>query len=137
MIRRIFDYLETFGLKDFNRHSKYKWSYDRDKSKGFSYVCVRYGSSLTKKCLVKRRAYIEDADLYKWVKHKDLIKEALDEAYEYIYAKVTAVKNRIQDLREFTEEYKEKLDNLSEEYEEAKLANKVLRGEPFPGVPGG
>src|SRR5215469_680187 len=94
MIRKIYDYLETIGLEDFNRHSKYKWSYDRDKSKGFSYICIRYGSSLTKKCLVKRRAYIEDSDLYKWVGNKDLIKEAMDEAFEYIYTKVHAVKSK-------------------------------------------
>jgi hypothetical protein len=84
MIRKIHNYLETFGLKDFNRHSKYKWSFDRDKNKGYNYVCIRYGSSLTKKCLVKRRAWVEDADLYKWVRHKDLIREAVDEAYQSI-----------------------------------------------------
>ena len=136
MIRRIFDYLETFGLKDFNRHSKYKWSFDKDKGKGFSYVCIRYGSSLTKKCLVKRRAYIEDADLYKWVGNKDLIREAMDEAYQYIYTKVNTVKSKIDDLKEIAEDYKRKLDNLSDDYEEAKIAGKVLRGEPFPGTPG-
>jgi len=136
LIRRIYAYLESFGVKDFNRTSKYKWSYDRDKNKGFSYVCIRYGSSLTKKCVVKRRSYIEDADLYKWVGNKDLIREALDEAYEYIYLKVNAVKSKIEELKEIAEDYKEKLDNLSDEYEEAKLTGKVLRGEPFPGEPG-
>jgi hypothetical protein len=135
MIRKIYDYLETFGLKDFNRHSKYKWSYDRDKSKGYSYVCIRYGSSLTRKCLVKRRAYIEDADLYKWVGNKDLIQEAMDEAYQYIYTKVNAVKSKIEDLKSIAEDYKGKLDDLSGDYEEAKLAGKELRGEPFPGKP--
>jgi len=135
VIRQVFDYLETFGLKDFNRHSKYKWSYDRDKSKRFNYVCIRYGSSLSKKCLVKRRAYIEDSDLYKWVGNKDLIQEALDEAYQYIYMKVSAVKDKIEDMKEIAEGYQEKLDNLSGDYEE-RLASKELRGEPFPGVPG-
>jgi len=135
VIREVFDYLETFGLKDFNRHSKYKWSYDRDKSRRFSYVCIRYGSSLTKKCLVKRRAYIEDSDLYKWVGNKDLIQEALDEAYQYIYMKVSAVKSKIEDMKEIAEDYREKLDNLSEDYEE-KLTTKELRGEPFPGIAG-
>jgi hypothetical protein len=135
IIRQIFDYLETFGLKDFNRNSKYKWSYDRDKSKRFSYVCIRYGSSLTKKCLVKRRAYIEDADLYKWVGNKDLIREALDEAYQYIYLKVSTAKSKIEDMKEIAEDYQEKLDNLSGDYEE-KFGTKELRGEPFPGIPG-
>jgi len=135
-IRTMFDYLETFGLKDFNRSSKYKWSFDRDKSKRFSYVCIRYGSSLTKKCVVKRRAYIEDADLYKWVANKDLIREALDEAYQYIFLKVSAVKKKIEDMKEIAEDYREKLDNLSGDYEKDKLAVKQLRGEPFPGIPG-
>jgi hypothetical protein len=135
VIREIYDYLETFGLKDFNRHSKYKWSFDRDKGKGCSYVCIRYGSSLSKKCLVKRRAYIEDADLYKWVGNKELIREALDEAYQYIYIKVHAVKKKIEEMKDIAEDYKEKLENLSGD-EEARLASKELRGEPFPGVPG-
>jgi hypothetical protein len=135
MIRKIFDYLETFGLKEFNKYSKYKWSYDRDKSKGYSYVCIRFGSSLSRKCLVKRRAYIEDADLHKWVEHKELIKEALEEAYQYIYTKVNAVKNKIEDLKGFMEEYKEKLDDISNDYDEAKTAGKELRWEEFPGTP--
>jgi hypothetical protein len=132
MIRKIFDYLETFGLKEFNKYSQYKWSFDRDRSKGYSYVCIRYGSSLSKKCLVKRRAYIEDADLYKWVVHKDLIQEAVDEAYQYIYTKVKAVKKKMEGLKGSMEEYAEKLDDLSPDYEEAaKLAAKELRdGEP-------
>jgi hypothetical protein len=135
VIREIYDYLETFGLKDFNRHSKYKWSFDRDKGKGCSYVCIRYGSSLTKKCLVKRRAYIEDADLYKWVGNKELIREALDEAYQYIYLKVNIVKKKIEDMKGIAEDYKEKLDNLSGDSEE-RLASKEIRGEPFPGIVG-
>jgi len=136
MIRKIFDYLETIGLQDFNRHSKYKWSFNRDKSKGYSYVCIRDGNSLTRKCLVKRRVYVENADLYKWIKHKDLIREALDEAYQYIYTKVNAVKSKIEDLKEIMEGYNKKLDDLSKDYEEERLAVKELRGEPFPGEPG-
>jgi len=136
IIREIYDYLETFGLKDFNRHSKYKWSYDRDRSKGCSYVCIRYGSSLTKQCLVKRRAYIEDADLYKWVGNKALIHEALDEAYQYIYIKVNDVRRKIGAMKETAEDYKEKLDALSEDSGETRAASKELRGEPFPGIAG-
>jgi hypothetical protein len=131
MIRKIFGYLETFGLKEFNKYSQYKWSNDRDRSKGYNYVCIRYGSSLSKKCLVKRRALIEDADLYKWVVHKDLIQEAVDEAYQYIYTKVNAVKKKMEGLKGAMEEYAEKLDDLSQDFEEAKLAGKELReGEP-------
>jgi len=135
VIREIYDYLETFGLKDFNRHSKYKWSYDRDKSKGYSYVCIRYGSSLNKKCLIKRRAYIEDADLFKWVGNKELIREALDEAYQFIYMKVNTAKSKIEAMKEITEDYHERLENLSGDHEE-RLAAKEIRGEPFPGIPG-
>jgi len=134
-IRTMYDYLETFGLKDFNRHSKYKWNFDRDKSKGYSYVCIRYGSSLNQKCVVKRRAYIEDADLYKWVVNKELIREALDEAYQYIYITVNAVKSKMEDMKEISEDYREKLDDLSEDYEK-KLTAREIRGEPFPGIAG-
>ncbi|MDR0289875.1 MAG: hypothetical protein LBI06_02965 [Treponema sp.] len=137
MIRKVFEYLETFGLKDFNRYSKYKWSYDRDRSKGYSYVCIRYGSSLSKKCLVKRRAYIEDADLYKWVAHKDLIQEALDEAYEYIYTKVSAVKNKMEGLKYFVNDYEEKLDDLTKGIDERKLARIEVREDAEPKTPDG
>jgi hypothetical protein len=129
MIRKIYDYLETLGVKEFNKYSKYKWSYDRDKNKGYNYVCIRYGSSLAKKCLVKRRAYVEDADLYRWVQHKDLIQEALDEADQYVYTKVNAVKNKMEGLRTVMEDYGEKLDDISKDYEEAQLAKKELRDE--------
>ena len=135
-IREIYDYLATFGLNDFNRHSKYKWSFDKDKKKGFSYVCIRHGTSLTKKILVKRRALIEDADLYKWVGNKDQIKEAMDEAYQFIYMKVNTVKKKFDEMKEFAEDYREKFDDLSEEAEEARASKKKLRGEPFPGTPG-
>ena len=129
MIRKIFNYLETFGVKEFNKYSKYKWNYDRDKSKGYNYVCIRYGSSLSRKCLVKRRAYVEDADLYKWVENKELIKEAMDEAYQYIYNKVNDVKNKIESLKGVMEGYGEKLDEVTKDFDEAQLAKKELRDE--------
>ena len=113
IIGRYFDYLETCGLKEFNKYSKYRWSYDRDRVKGGSYVCIRYGNSLIKKCLVKKRAYIENEDLYKWVKNKALIQEALDEAYQYIFEKVSGVKVEMDEMKNTAEEYAEKLENLS------------------------
>jgi hypothetical protein len=113
IIGRYYDYLETCGLKEFNKYSKYRWSYDRDRVKGGSYVCIRYGNSLIKKCLVKKRAYIENEDLYKWVRNKELIQEALDEAYEYIAEKVRGVKIEIDEMKNTAEEYAEKLENLS------------------------
>ncbi len=113
IIGRYFDYLETCGLKEFNKYSKYRWSYDRDRVKGGSYVCIRYGNSLIKKCLVKKRAYIENEDLYKWVRNKQLIQEALEEAYQYIAEKVGGVKTEIDEMKNTAEEYAEKLENLS------------------------
>ena len=112
IIGRYFDYLETCGLKEFNKYSKYRWSYDRDRVKGGSYVCIRYGNSLIKKCLVKKRAYIENEDLYKWAKNKELVQEALEEAYQYIAGKVSGVKTEIDEMKETAQEYAEKLDNL-------------------------
>jgi len=114
IIGRYYDYLETCGLKEFNKYSKYRWSYDRDRVKGGSYVCIRYGNSLIKKCLVKKRAYIENEDLYKWVRNKELIQEALDEAYQYIADKVSGVKTEIDEMKNTAEEYAEKLENLSD-----------------------
>jgi hypothetical protein len=136
IIGRYFDYLETCGLKEFNKYSKYKWSYDRDRRKGGSYVCIRYGNSLIKKCLVKKRAYIENDELYKWVKNKDLVQEALDEAYQYIAGKISGVKGKIDDMKRTAEEYAEKLENISgdndsekEEEKEEKTASKKISWE--------
>jgi hypothetical protein len=119
IIGRYFDYLETCGLKEFNKYSKYRWSYDRDRNKGGSYVCIRYGNSLIKKCLVKKRAYIENDDLYKWVSNKELIQEALDEAYQYISDKISGVKGKIDEMKKTAEEYAEKLENISGNAEDA------------------
>ena len=131
IIGKYFDYLETCGLKEFNKFSRYKWSYDRDRSNGYSYVCIRYGSSLIKKCLVKKRAHIEEDDLYKWVKNKDLIKEALDEAYEYIANKISTVMSKIEEIKDLAEEYEEKLEDISEGYDKTTLASKRLGDEEF------
>jgi hypothetical protein len=49
--------------------------------------------------------------------------------------KVSTVKDKIEDMKEIAEDYREKLDNLSGDYED-KFSTKDLRGEPFPGVPG-
>ena len=129
IIGRYFDYLETCGLKEFNKYSKYKWSFDRDKSDGYSYVCIRYGSSLMKKALVKKRAHIETDDLYKWVENKELIQEALDEAYQFIIEKINNAKTKIEAMKEVAENYEEKLNNISEDYDLVKAASKKLGGE--------
>jgi hypothetical protein len=131
VIGKYFDYLDTCGLKEFNKFSAYKWSYDRDRGNGYSYVCIRYGSSLLKKCLVKKRAYIENADLYNWVKNKELINEALDEAWQFIVKKVNDVKLKIEEMKEIAEDYDEKLEGLSEDFEKAKLASKKLGWDEF------
>jgi hypothetical protein len=129
IIGKYFDYLETCSLKEFNKYSKYKWSYDRDKTNGYSYVCIRYRSSLMKKCLVKKRAYIEKDDLYKWVQNKELIQEALDEAYQYITTKISAIATRLEDIKEFAEDYEGKLEGVSEDFEKIKSASKKLGSE--------
>ncbi|MDR0456502.1 MAG: hypothetical protein LBH20_07465 [Treponema sp.] len=131
VIGKYFDYLDACGLKEFNKFSTYKWSYDRDRSNGYSYVCIRYGSSLMRKCLVKKRAYIENADLYNWVKNKDVINEALDEAWQYIVKKVNDVKSKIEAMKETAEDYEEKLEDLSEDFEQTKAASKKLGWDEF------
>jgi hypothetical protein len=112
-IRKIYGYLEQVGVREFNQYSKYKWSLDRDK--GYSYVCIRYGNSLRKKSLVKNSASLEDAELYKWIENKDLICEALDEAYQYIRDKVVMLKRKMDETKSSILEYEEKLKNLDEE----------------------
>ena len=126
IIGRYYDYLDLCGLKDFNKLSKYKWSYDRDRDNEYSYVCIRYGTSLLKKCLVKRRAFIEENDLYKWVENKDLIQEALDEAHQYIVNKINLVKNKIEDMKEIAENFEEKLGDISEDFDKINIASKKL-----------
>ena len=131
IIGKYYDYLDTCGLKEFNKFSKYKWSYDRDKGNGYSYVCIRYGNSLIKKCIVKKRIYIEDDDLYRWVKNKDLIREALDEAWQYIVYKINFVLGKIEDMKEIAENYEERLENIAEDFDRAKFCSKRLGGEEF------
>jgi len=131
MIRRIYDYLDRFGLKEFNKYSKYKWNYDRDRSREYSYVCIRYGNSLIKKCLIKKRSHVDTADLYRWIESKELIQEALDEAYEYISEKTNTAKRKMEELKGIMEGYGEKFDDITNEYDEAKQARKVLREELF------
>lgn len=126
IIGKYYDYLDTCGLKEFNKFSKYKWSYDRDRNNGYSYVCIRYGSSLMRKCLVKKMAYIQNAELYKWVENKELVQEALDEAWQYIVKKVTIVKNKIESMKEILEDYDERLEDISEDYDKMKSASKRL-----------
>ena len=132
IIGKYYDYLETCGLKEFNKYSKYKWSYDRDKGNEYSYVCIRYGNSLRKKCLVKKMAYIQNTDLYRWVENKELIQEAMDEAHEYIITKINTVKTKIESMKELVEEYDERLNDITEDYENVKMAKKRLGWEEFP-----
>jgi hypothetical protein len=114
-IRKIYNYLEQVGVREFNQYSKFKWTLDRDK--GYSYVCIRCGNSLRKKSLVKSSAYLEDAELYKWIESKDLICEALEEAYQYIRDKVLMLKRKMDETKLSILEYEEKLKNLDEEPE--------------------
>ena len=79
-----------------------------------------------KKCLVKKSAYIEDDDLYRWVEHKELISEALDEAWQYIVTKINSVKTNIEEIKNAAEDYEGKLNNISDDFEKAKLGSKRL-----------
>jgi hypothetical protein len=127
VIRKSYNYLEQVGIKEFNKYSKYKWSLDR--SNGYRYVCVRCGSSLNKKSLVKSSGLLEDAEIYKWIENKDLICEALDEACEYIRNKVKTLKRKMEETRQAIGEYEEKLNDLNEELEECaeEGGSKVMR----------
>jgi hypothetical protein len=126
IIEKYFGYLDTCGLKDFNRFSKYKWTHDRDKSNGFSYICIRYRASLMKKCVVKKRSHMSDEDMYKWAANKELIRDALDEAYEYIVTKISALKSKIGEIKEVAKEYEDKLNNISEDFDKTVFASKRI-----------
>lgn len=129
VVRKTFAYLEQVGVKEFNKYSKYKWSLDRES--GYSYVCVRYGSSLKKKSLIKGLAHLEDPELYKWIENKDMICEALDEACEYIRARVKTLKRKMGETRASIMEYEEKLNNLEDGEEDLPSGggSKVMRVE--------
>jgi hypothetical protein len=116
-IRKTYNYLEQVGIQTFNKYSRYKWSLDRDS--GYSYVCIRHGSSLKRKSLVKSTAYLNEAELYKWIESKDLICEALDEACDYIRNKVQMLIRKMEETKFSIMEYEEKLRNLDEDLEEA------------------
>jgi hypothetical protein len=116
-IRKTYSDLEQVGVQEFNKYSKYKWTLDRDRA--YSYVCIRYGNSLRRKSLVKSSAYLEDAELYRWIENKDLICEALDEACRYIRDKVRMLKRKMDETKLSIMEYEERLRNLDEELEEA------------------
>jgi hypothetical protein len=123
-IRKTFEYLEKVGLKEFNKYSKYKWSFDREGR--YSYVCIRYGNSLARKSLVKRQSYLENGDLYKWVDNKDLICEALDEAYQYINDRLATIQQKMNEMRESVNVYEDKINDLGKDYD-ALLAHKEFR----------
>jgi hypothetical protein len=114
-VRKTYNYLEQVGVREFNKYSKYKWTLDRDT--GCSYVCIRYGNSLRRKSLVKSSAYLEDAELYKWIENKDLICEALDEACQYIRDKVLMLKRKMNETKLSLMKYEEKLKNFDDEGE--------------------
>jgi hypothetical protein len=125
IIRKTFDYLEKLGLREFNRYSKYKWSFDHEAD--FNYVCIRAGASLVKKSLIKRRPYLEEAELYRWIENKDLICEALDEAYKYIDEKLSTLKLKMDDMKERVTNYEERLQDINKDYDETSRARKELR----------
>jgi hypothetical protein len=113
IIRKTYSYLERIGLKDFNRYSKFKWSLDRDE-RGYSYVCVRLGASLTRKSLVKNSGLLEDAELYQWVENQSIVCEALDEAGDYLREKVKNLKRLMEENRARLDNFEEKFSDIEE-----------------------
>ncbi|MDR0558030.1 MAG: hypothetical protein LBG43_09255 [Treponema sp.] len=111
IIRKTYEHLERIGLRDFNKFSKYKWSFDRD-GRGASYVCVRNGGSLLKRSLVKRSGNLEEAELLRWLDDKDLVCEALDEAYEYIDEKIGALKLKMNEMKERIQGYEDRSEGM-------------------------
>ncbi|MDR0411478.1 MAG: hypothetical protein LBH75_05855 [Treponema sp.] len=129
IVRKTFDHLERLGLREFNQISTYKWSFDKD-SRGYGYVCVRFGSSLLKKSLVKRSGTLKEADLYKWIENKDMVVEALDEAYQYIDGKLAKLKFEMNEMMGQLSRYEERASAAGEQLDEA---DKVLSGQkPSP-----
>ncbi|MDR0376159.1 MAG: hypothetical protein LBH85_10670 [Treponema sp.] len=123
IIRKTYEHLERIGLRDFNKFSKYKWSFDRD-GRGASYVCVRNGGSLLKKSLIKRSGSLEEAELLRWLNDKDLVCEALDEAYKYIDEKIGALKLKMNEMKERIQGYEDRSEGF-EEYMEAVKVGKI------------
>ncbi|MDR0784868.1 MAG: hypothetical protein LBE74_03170 [Treponema sp.] len=125
VVRKTFDYLEKLGLREFNQISTYKWSFDKD-SRGYGYVCVRFGSSLLKKSLVKRSGALKEEDLYKWIENKDMVIAALDEAYQYIDDKLAKLKLEMGEMKEQLAKYEERASDAGDQLDEA---DKVLSGQ--------
>jgi hypothetical protein len=122
VVRKTFDHLEKLGLREFNQTSTYKWSFDKD-ARGYGYVCVRFGSSLLKKSLVKRSGALKEEDLYKWIENKDLVIEALDEAYQYIDGRIARLKLEMGEMKEQLARYEDRAVDAEEGLDEA---DKVL-----------
>jgi archaellum component FlaC len=120
IVRKTYEYLEKMGLRDFHKFSKYKWSFDKD-NRGFSYVCVRSGSSLLKKSLVKRSGSLEEAELLRWIDDKDLVCEALDEAYVYIDEKLDKLKFKMNEMKERIQGYEDRVEKTGENLEAARI----------------
>lgn len=121
-IRRTFEYLEKVDLKEFNKYSKYKWSFDREGR--CSYVCIRFGNSLARKSLIKRRSYLDNSELYKWIENKELICEALEEAYQFINKRLGEIRIKMNEMRESISSYEDKFNDLN--------CDKVLGNRPAP-----
>lgn len=124
IIRKTYEYLEKLGLRDFNKFSKYKWSFDRD-NRGFSYVCVRAGSSLIKKSLIKRSGNLKEAELFQWIDNKELVCEALEEAFEYIDEKLSKLKIKMGEMKEEIQGYENRLDGVEQDFDGLKASKEI------------
>jgi hypothetical protein len=125
LIRKTFGYLEKLGLRDFNGFAKYKWTFDRD-STGLSYVCIRFGSSLRKKSLIKRSGNLSEEELYRWIDDKDLVLEALEEAYRFIDERLDKLKIEMDEMKGKIAGYEDRLEGVARDFDEAGAARKVV-----------
>jgi hypothetical protein len=125
LIRKTFGYLEKLGLRDFNGFAKYKWTFDRD-STGLSYVCIRFGSSLRKKSLIKRSGNLSEEELYRWIDNKDLVLEALEEAYRFIDERLDKLKIEMAEMKEKIAGYEDRLEGVGRNFDESDAAKKVI-----------
>ena len=117
LIRKTYGYLEKLSLREFNKYSKYKWSLDKDKDRGYSYVCVRFGASLVKKSLIKRSGSLSEEELYQWIENKDMVLESLEEAYKFIDDKLDVLKLKMDEMKEQVEKYEQRLEGIGEAYD--------------------
>ena len=124
IIKKTYELLERIGLTVFNKYSEFKWNYDKDKN--CNYICIRSGSSLNHKIYVKSSAFLEEAELYRLIENKDIICDALEEAYEFIRKKIKDLKLNMEEVKNRIMTFEEDIDALNETLDELPATIKIL-----------